>query len=125
MKLKRVGFFFELSPVDRRRELILLRRESASDHEPQIVNYLLHGAPCAAIPELEEDVLQTPPIAIGCPHLLTDGTWTWPQTLRYYVEKYHIELPNDFIDHMRRYNWECKREALVLNPQIEGHVSMG
>ena len=39
---------------------------------------------------------------------LTDGEWVWPEGLVHYVEKHKIQLPEDFIDTMRKYNWNAK-----------------
>jgi hypothetical protein len=33
---------------------------------------------------------------------LTDGVWLWPEGLHVYVERYHVRLPDEFVEHMRR-----------------------
>jgi len=41
----------------------------------------------------------------GGPYLLTDGEWMWWKELAYYVEHYHISLPDDFVAHMQQNNF--------------------
>lgn len=31
---------------------------------------------------------------------LGDGTYLWPQGLAHYVEKHHVKLPDDFVQHV-------------------------
>ncbi|MEN6626455.1 MAG: hypothetical protein ABFD69_09535 [Candidatus Sumerlaeia bacterium] len=38
---------------------------------------------------------------MGCRDL-TDGVWVWPEGLYVYVERYHIRLPEQFYEHMKR-----------------------
>ena len=37
---------------------------------------------------------------------LTDGYWVWPEGLVKYVETHKIRLPVEFIEHMKRTNFE-------------------
>ncbi len=39
---------------------------------------------------------------------LTDGEWTWPEGLVHYVEKHGVQLPEEFIDTMRKYEWNAQ-----------------
>ena len=38
-------------------------------------------------------------------HVMTDGIWVWPYDLAYYVEAYHILLPEEFVAHVRSVGW--------------------
>lgn len=49
---------------------------------------------------------------ISTPHE-ADGTWAWYGDLAYYVEKYHVRLPNEFIEHMKMNNWMVSPEDTV------------
>lgn len=35
----------------------------------------------------------------------TDGEWAWPGHYAYYVEKYGVDIPQEFLDHMSRRGW--------------------
>jgi hypothetical protein len=41
---------------------------------------------------------------------LTDGTWLWTNALAYYVRHYHFRVPGEFVEHMRRQNWQVPPE---------------
>lgn len=34
----------------------------------------------------------------------TDGNWIWPEYLVYFIEKYNISLPKEFMDHAQSNN---------------------
>ena len=38
---------------------------------------------------------------------LTDGEWTWPMSLAYYVEQYRVGIPQEFLAHMQQHGWQC------------------
>lgn len=48
---------------------------------------------------VDEALLEARFEAIGTGTILTDGEWAWPDTLSHYVEKYHLELPQEFVRH--------------------------
>ncbi len=53
---------------------------------------------------------------IGQLNILTDGDWAWPSDLSYYVDKYAVELPGDFVRNAAGRSWvvpELSREELV------------
>lgn len=101
MRLKKFGFFRELGHGDpdgpKLREL---RSSSAQPHEPQIVEYLRMGLLFIACPGIVCDCLKSDKAPIASPDILTDGVWAWPGDLPYYVEHYHVALPEDFVGHM-------------------------
>lgn len=35
----------------------------------------------------------------------TDGVWLWPGHYAYYVEKYGVDVPQEFLGHMSRQGW--------------------
>ena len=122
---RKVGFFFEL-PLPKRREALSAVRRGAPDPEEQkIIHYLESGTVCAVVPGLEEDVLCNPPKVIGSPDLKTDGDWVWPQTTTYYLQHYHIELPEEFITDMRMRDWKCPSNVDLRNLRLEGQVVIG
>ncbi|MFD4947060.1 hypothetical protein ACFWNT_32175 [Streptomyces sp. NPDC058409] len=41
----------------------------------------------------------------GAGSLITDGTWVWPLELQYYIRRYHVELPEDFLAAVRAANY--------------------
>jgi hypothetical protein len=37
---------------------------------------------------------------------LTDGEWVWPEGLVHYLEAHQVRLPDEFIESMRRRDWQ-------------------
>jgi hypothetical protein len=104
-KLRLVGFFRELphglpdGPS--------LRESLGSTHasEPEILEYLRNGTMMVASPGMVGDVLGNPQVPVAAPHILTDGEWAWSGDLAYYVGKYHVRLPAEFVRHMEANGW--------------------
>jgi hypothetical protein len=98
--LRRVGFFREFYPdhpaLPWMRDQMHTKRTRS---ESEIVAYLRAGHMLVGIMEWSADYFDGAPFddASGCSSLLTDGTWVWRQDLAHYVERYHLELPTDFI----------------------------
>ncbi|MEZ4399058.1 MAG: hypothetical protein R3B06_03520 [Kofleriaceae bacterium] len=107
--LKTAGFFRELIHGDEGgASLIDLRQAVALMGEGRIVEYLRKGVPLIVSPGVVYDVLDGEgPIGTGA--ILTDGEWAWPDDLAYYLEKYHVALPEDFV------NWVVERGYEVEN----------
>ncbi len=55
------------------------------------------------------DPLTSEPIGPTSQH--TDNVWVWQMTVPYFVEKYNIPLPEEFIEHMRNNNWVCPKRS--------------
>ena len=103
---KWVGFFREL--YDYERDAPSLRdavRASAHPDEPRIVGYLKAGVGLAGVGKYVGDALDPNSRFSVSPSLLTDGAWLWRADLPYYVATYHVELPDEFVAHMRGNGW--------------------
>lgn len=105
MKLRPLGFFpereVETAAQTSLRELV---RERPGQDEAAIVNYLRRGTIFIYSPGVVFDVLDgSGPIGSGS--IRTDGVWAWPDDLPHYVERYHVALPNEFVEHARALGW--------------------
>jgi hypothetical protein len=92
-----------------------LMSDTAGENEAEQVHYLENGAVFIACAGVVKDVLNSSNGVIGSPHILTDGVWAWPKDLAYYVQKYHVKLPDEFIQHMKNNRW---------NPPAEMEIDM-
>jgi hypothetical protein len=43
---------------------------------------------------------------------LTDGEWFWPAGLVYFIEKYNVRVPQEFLEHAARHNWRVNKEVV-------------
>src|SRR5262245_32169649 len=44
---------------------------------------------------------------LGC--FRTDGVWTWPNSLRHFVSRHDVRLPDRMVDHIRENSYRCPR----------------
>lgn len=101
VKLKRLGFFRELRHGDPNGPSLKALLGTKPNYEPDLViRYLRSGVLRIGSPGVSKDVLDPTGKVIGAPNILTDGTWAWPEDLAYYIERYRIELPQDFTSHL-------------------------
>lgn len=106
-ELSKVGFFRELevgSPDDP--SLSASVRASAQPDEAQLARYLSGGAVLATTGQLVTDALSDDPAPVARLDIRTDGEWVWPDDLSYYVTRYHVELPAEFVSHAASRRWE-------------------
>lgn len=105
---KRIGFFPELTggrvagTTDRGIHDFV--RPVGEPDEERLVAYLRAGYPLVDVMEAVPDVFTGEHFTdgMGGSSLLSDGTWLWRQDLAHYVETYHVELPDAFLEFVRR-----------------------
>jgi len=114
MKLKRYGFFSELEHGDPDGVSLIGLRDTGrwdANEKPLAVEYLRSGVLLVGCPGVVTDVLAGSDggeaEAIGSPHVLTDGEWAWPADLAYYVDRYNVPVPDEFLARMRAANWRA------------------
>jgi hypothetical protein len=87
--------------------------DTAQEHEPEIIAYLRSAVCLGARGGYVNDVLD-PSYKEGLPaHTYTDGTYMWRLDLAYYVGKYHLRLPEEFVRHMAARGWRPPTEEEV------------
>lgn len=106
-----IGFFKELYGCEQSTESI---KDYVSDNphpdEKKIIQYLNsseNGGIVLCGPVKDEMKKFFKP-TIGGLSISSDGNFQWRSDLPYYIKKYHIKLPEEFIEHMRKHNWTCK-----------------
>lgn len=100
-KLKHVGFFRELPHGDPCSISLIDSIGILSDGvAKRAAGYLDLGVLLVASPGLVTDVLSENKEVIGGLGVLTDGAWAWPSDLSFYVGKYKVDLPIEFLRHM-------------------------
>lgn len=60
-----------------------------------VANYLKMGKVILAAPSVSKDAF-TGDIISGGMYIMTDGEYSWPSELAYYVEKYNMRLEPEF-----------------------------
>ena len=64
------------------------------------------GCTVIVSPGVTKDVIDETAGSAGTGSACTDGKWLWPDDLSYYVRKYNISIPADFLETMEENNWE-------------------
>ncbi|MET8662832.1 hypothetical protein ABZV87_00700 [Streptomyces tendae] len=112
--VRAVGFFDELSPgwgFPTEGAIKDAVRSSADADEHRLVEYLRRGAGIWSEMGAQADVLDPEgPVLVSAGSLLTDGVWLWRDDLAYYVDRYHLALPGDFV--------ACVRELGYSPPEV-------
>ncbi|WP_112724808.1 hypothetical protein [Micromonospora noduli] len=83
--------------------------ELAEEFVTMAAEYLKNGSVVAAasgyvFDELAPDRPEIAPLSI-----LTDGEWSWPSDLSYYVQKYQVGLPEEFLQHAAARGWRVQK----------------
>jgi hypothetical protein len=118
--------------ADRRKDLAnlpsLKDAASAQPHVDQdkIVNYLRTGPNFSAMGKVVGDVLNPSEKVTLFPGTNTDGLYLWPTELAYYVQKYHVRLPQAFVDRMASLQWQPPPKTAIdwhgLYAAVAAHV---
>jgi hypothetical protein len=120
MIVGRAGFFRELPhglpDGDSLRQAV---QESAGADEEKLLSYLRGNTVLAATAALVDDVLDPERRAVAPLELVTDGAWVWPRDLAYYLERYHVALPLQFVLQIELHNWAQPRLSPNDLVQIE------
>jgi len=72
--------------------------EEPAVDEDRIAGYLRAGSVLATTGRRVDDFIDSTQKRIAPQDLLTDGAWMWPADLAYYVERYHVRLPAEFVE---------------------------
>ena len=80
-------------------------RDKATEDEQRVISYLQEGATLATTGSLVDDALDASQKGVARLEIATDGEWAWPRDLAYYIGRYHVEIPQAFVEHMRSRGW--------------------
>jgi hypothetical protein len=105
-RLKYVGNFQELgfSDIADAPGLALCRGKLRIADKRQLVEYLQAAPTFVAAFGVEPDIFDPGKVA-GSSSYATDGTYLWPRVLSYYVDRYDVDLPVEFLAHGEAIGW--------------------
>ncbi len=116
--VKAVGFYREMQQ-GRDHHPSMHDAISRGTDSPQLVAYLKAGELLMMVPGSVEDPIQPEKGFIGIMHIVTDGTYCWPDSLAYFVENYAVELPGSFIQHIASQDWTAPEGVEVGDWDID------
>lgn len=121
MKLQHMGFFRELphGHPDAPSLKEVLHPEAGYDKE--VVAAYLSKAPFIEFaPGLVRDILDSSGPIIGPLGIQTDGVWAWPSDLAYYVDRYNVALPPEFLAHLERQVYRLPTQEEIDRLDLDG-----
>jgi hypothetical protein len=115
-----VGFFRELlSGEPDAPSIVEARGKRPPHHKAEVVAYLRAGEPTFMWMTTAGPDYFSPDLTFGGDSIHTDGVYGWPSTLEAYVERYDVELPAAFEEHMRRNEWRIPSWPPPLIREVE------
>ncbi|MFJ1750930.1 hypothetical protein ACIOJD_32530 [Streptomyces sp. NPDC088116] len=126
-KLKLIGFYREMYSVSWGSPVPSVESGVEKYSVRNLVGYLESGYPVFDVMELTTDVIGGAFSVPGGSSLLTDGEYVWPVDLASYVEKYHIALPQDFLETVRRHDFRIPSvgQETLLDISVEASQALG
>jgi hypothetical protein len=98
--MKALGVFRELAAANIRQHESIFDAVGKLDraHVSEIAAYLESGVILCAVMGVTVDPLNDSCTIGGGPSLLSDGVWIWRADLAYFVRKYRVALPMEFVE---------------------------
>lgn len=87
-----------------------------------ILDYLSSGITVFDVMGVTIDPIDKTTCISGGPGLVTDGEWIWREDLKYFVEKYNVGLPQDFLNHVSR-EILVRKDASIIVSRVENIVA--
>ena len=103
-KLKLIGYWNNLLTNTWIHPRLLIDKEWETENRDKIIKYLRNSMDFSYSFGLSPNRFFRGPKHMG-DHEKTDGVWVWPSGLADYGELYHIRLPNQFLNHMKKLNF--------------------
>lgn len=115
--LKRIGdWSSDLDGPELIHPVLLIAPEWRSLEKDRIVQYLKKGVRTGGALHWHKFRLNYN--GTGDPNRLTsaemsDGTYVWPEVLSIYVEQNHVRLPDEFVEHMARLDFDPLKDVIA------------
>lgn len=120
--LRRVGFFAELVGREHAPRLKGAREKLDVATAAAMVAYLRSGKMLSVGAGSFDDVLEPSHRRVVPIGVLTDGKWMWRSDLAYYVERYRVELPSEFVEDARQRSWRAPMIPDAELPSLEARA---
>ncbi len=78
-----------------------------------IIDYLNNGIPVFDVMGVSIDPFDSNTVISGGPSLISDGYWIWRYDLAYFMEKYNLGLPDEFIIHAASHTNKISEEQAL------------
>src|SRR5665213_1855548 len=107
----------EINPEVHKSSVLPSLRDWLSDepnpNEGDVARYLETAPAYSGVGKTVGDVLDPNAKVVLFPGTRTDGAYLWPSELPYYVRKYHLKLPPDFLERIASLNWRPPAKTAI------------
>jgi hypothetical protein len=101
-----------------------------SPHEKEIIDYMRRGIDCSQCPDgrMQYDILRTDARVriddvlaadglqdVDSNTLYTDGEWIWAGATIYYINRYHLPIPDDFVKFAKSNHWQIDETKIKFS----------
>ncbi|AKA05129.1 hypothetical protein SAZ_23795 [Streptomyces noursei ZPM] len=99
------------------------KQEKGEPDEDRIVQYLRDGEELFSAMGAVGDILGSEERILGGDSIFTDGEWIWRGDLWFYLSRYHVRLPNEFLTRVREHGYALPvvDEARLISLSDELH----
>ncbi|MQY24438.1 hypothetical protein NRB20_75740 [Nocardia sp. RB20] len=111
-KVKPVGIYREMYPTSRPELPVLAEsytKRVIADRS-NVVEYLREGRPIYDILEDMVDLVGRREWIRSARSLRSDGVWVWRVDSIFYLERYSLEIPDEFLEHARQRDYRPDQE---------------
>ncbi|MGW5226763.1 hypothetical protein ACWEP5_17640 [Nocardia niigatensis] len=123
--LKPVGIYREM--YRKVREELPLMRDSYARHPVEdrklVAEYMKAATPVFDVPGEVSDMLDTAKTIRSGPSLMSDGVWIWRVDSIHYLENYALEIPAEFLDHVRGLNYRPRGGVDVADAKFDAAIA--
>ena len=110
MNLIYIGAFRETTSRESDPSIVGCLTDVEHPFKARILSYLTHGHLLFAGGGLLDDVVKPTGAGFLFNQSRTDGTYSWSDSLAYYVERYNLILPREFVEHMASNDWQVAQD---------------
>ncbi|MFE2995140.1 hypothetical protein ACFXG4_09045 [Nocardia sp. NPDC059246] len=123
--LKPVGIYREMYRTVRE-ELPSMRdsyvRHPIADRK-LVSEYMKAGTPVFDVPGEVSDLLDTAKAILGGMSLVSDGEWIWRVDSIHYLENYALEIPAEFLDHVRGLSYQPSGGVDIADAKFDAAIA--
>lgn len=123
--LKPVGIYREMFRTVRG-DLPSLRDSGAGEtieDRKLVAEYMKAGTPVFDVPGDVSDLIDPAKSIRSGPSLVSDGVWIWRVDSIHYLENYTVEIPAEFLEHVRRLNYQASGGVDVSDPRFDAAIA--